>query len=90
MAMPVPTVLIRCGGAMSSRSHLKCQDTSQLEPTSLNASAATHQRSIRTCTDCGCRTAGYAAAPVRPQESTQTLHGLRIRGVSPPAGTSHD
>jgi len=38
----VPTVLIRCGGARSSRSHLKCHDMSHDEPSSLNANAASH------------------------------------------------
>ncbi len=51
--MPVPTVLSKCGGAKSSRSHLKCQDTSHDEPSSLKTNATSHQRSISTVADCG-------------------------------------
>src|SRR3954452_12080622 len=39
MTTAVPTELSRCGGARSSRSHLKCHETSQDEPSILSRKA---------------------------------------------------
>src|SRR3982751_5933193 len=39
MTTAVPTELSRCGGARSSRSHLKCHETSKVEPSILSRKA---------------------------------------------------
>ncbi len=42
--MAVPALLSRCGGARSSRSHLKCQETSQEAPKTFSTNAAIQLR----------------------------------------------
>ena len=53
MAIPVPTVFRMCAAARSSRSHLKCHETSHEDPSSLNVSAASHIRCMKTASDRG-------------------------------------
>ena len=87
IATPVPTVLSRCGGAKSSRSHLKCQDTSQEEPSSLNASASDpHPLHEDGQADAGCfGRPGVAAGPVGAHEPGDPVHGDSFQ-PSAPAG----